>query len=613
MSEKPYILGEVVARGGMAEVFRGLHVGQDGFKRPIAIKKILPHHAQNTEFTDMFKDEALIGQRLQHANIVKVEGFDLIDGSASIIMEFIDGSDLRSILSATEAKKSNTGARSMMPTDLCAYVIAEAARGLHYAHTRRDNATGKPLNIVHRDISPQNLLISWEGEVKVTDFGIAAADRDLKFNETRAGIVKGKYSYMSPEQISGKKCDARSDIFSLCIVLWEMLAMRRLFTSDNEVEVIEMVRNCKFPLSLREANPAVSENLEAIVMRGLTKDPRRRYESMEILEKALRSYLTKYENPVTAHELGAFMKTLMSQKFEKSQDELRKILTTANNPAAAKSSVPRQSMVLQLDQAEQTATLTVGRSRTSVPNHTNIMDVSSGVSQSSGHISNIRGNKMPSSTMQSQTKTRQNHGNGFSFMLVAVLAILIIGGAFLLKTSRNAAKQALTLTVRTAPQVVHIKINDRDHAGGRYVVTPTKIRLDAGLNYVEFTRPGYKSERILVNTAKGAPKSAPQIRLRPNATLAPIRLELKGQGPVTININDGFFKANLTNENNIAIVPDITSGVNSELIVSDKERNPLFSCQFKPEKTTETRPLIVIINQDARSCQISNPNQRGGP
>jgi serine/threonine protein kinase len=220
MSIKPYILGQVVARGGMAEVYRGLHVGQDGFRRLVAIKRILPHHSQNHEFTEMFKDEAHIGQRLQHANIVKVEGFDIIDGSASIIMEFVDGSDVRALLSAIENKKQTAGKRGFLPNALCAYLVAEAARGLHYAHTRKDDITGRALNIVHRDISPQNILISWEGEVKVTDFGIAAAERDFKQTETKAGIVKGKYSYMSPEQISGKKCDAKTDIFALSVVLW---------------------------------------------------------------------------------------------------------------------------------------------------------------------------------------------------------------------------------------------------------------------------------------------------------------------------------------------------------------------------------------------------------
>ena len=330
MSNKSYILGQVVARGGMAEVYRGLHVGQDGFKRLVAIKRILPHHAQNSEFTEMFRDEAHIGQRLQHANVVKVEGFDIIDGSASIIMEFVDGSDLRSLLSATEVKKSQNGKKAYVPNDICVYIIAEAARGLHYAHTRRDDISGKPLNIVHRDMSPQNLLVSWEGEVKVTDFGIAAADRDFKATETKAGIVKGKYSYMSPEQISGKKCDPRTDVFALSVVLWEMLAMRRLFTADNEVEVIEMVRNCKIPVRLKDCNPNVTDELEAIVLRGLTKDPRKRYESMESLEKSLRSYLSKSSSPATASDLSAYIKDVMSERRELAQEEMRKILTATH-------------------------------------------------------------------------------------------------------------------------------------------------------------------------------------------------------------------------------------------------------------------------------------------
>jgi serine/threonine protein kinase len=616
MSAKPYILGQVIARGGMAEVFRGLHVGQDGFKRPIAIKKILPHHAQNAEFTAMFKDEALIGQRLQHANIVKVEGFDLIDGSASIIMEFIDGSDLRSILSAAEGKKSSQGGRLLIPPDICAYIIAEAARGLHYAHTRRDNANGKPLNIVHRDISPQNLLISWEGEVKVTDFGIAAADSDLKFTETRAGIVKGKYSYMSPEQISGKKCDARSDIFALCIVLWEMLAMRRLFTADNEVEVIEMVRDCKIPVRLRDMNPAVSDELETIVMRGLVKDLHRRYESMEILEKSLRGYLNKQERPVTGHDLEALIKTLLDAKFEKSQDEMRKILTQVTNAPAPKGSGPRRSIELDLEQTEKTATLTLGRSRQAAPTNLSQADTrgyNTGMPPPGGNTLQRSHDFRAAQGLQASRSSTSNKisASGLSLVWIAAMAVIIIGGAFLLKTYRNAAKQSLLLTVRSTPQVVQIKINDRDHAGGRYVTTPTRIKLDPGLNYVEFSRPGYKSERLLINTDKGAPKSPPMTRLKPVAEMAPTRLELKGPGPVNIAVNDGFFRQQLSATRKIAMIADITSGIDSELVVTNIDKTLLFRCRFKPENTTVSRPLIVMIDPSSQSCQVSTPGTKG--
>jgi hypothetical protein len=192
------------------------------------------------------------------------------------------------------------------------------------------------------------------------------------------------------------------------------------------------------------------------------------------------------------------------------------------------------------------------------------------------------------------------------------MAVIIIGGALLLKTYRNAAKQALLLTVRSAPQIVQIKINDRDHAGGRYVTTPARIKLDPGLNYVEFSRPGYKSERLLINTDKGAPKSPPMTRLKPVAIMAPTRLELKGPGPVNVSVNDGFFRQQLSSTRNIAMIADITSGVDSELVVTDTDKTILFRCRFKPENTTHARPLLVMIDLSSRSCQLSAPATKGG-
>ncbi|MBP6219443.1 MAG: serine/threonine protein kinase, partial [Oligoflexales bacterium] len=225
-----YILYKRVARGGMAEIYLGKHIGEDHFQRVCCIKRILPHYAQEHEFVEMFRDEAHICKSLQHANIVRVEGFEEVEGSYAIIMEFINGGDLRTVLSTCE----KSGERISVPISV--YMAAEAARGLHYAHTKRDEITGKELGIVHRDISPQNILISFEGEVKVTDFGIA--DAESKETETKPGIVKGKYSYMSPEQITAQAVDARTDVFALGIILWESLAMRRLFHAENEIEII---------------------------------------------------------------------------------------------------------------------------------------------------------------------------------------------------------------------------------------------------------------------------------------------------------------------------------------------------------------------------------------
>jgi len=202
-----YILAKKIARGGMAEIFLGKQVGEDGFQRLVAIKRILPHYSSDQEFSQMFRDEAHICKRLQHANIVRVEGFEEVDGSYALIMEYVDGADLRTLLHAIEQSKKR------MPVPMACYITAEAARGLHYAHTKIDEITQQPLGVVHRDVSPQNILVSFEGEIKITDFGIA--DAESKLTETRPGIVKGKYSYMSPEQISAKQVDARTDIFAL--------------------------------------------------------------------------------------------------------------------------------------------------------------------------------------------------------------------------------------------------------------------------------------------------------------------------------------------------------------------------------------------------------------
>ena len=616
MSVKSYILGQVVARGGMAEIYRGLLVGQDGFRRLIAIKRILPHHAQNAEFSDMFKDEAHIGQRLQHANVVKVEGFDVVDGAASIIMEFVDGADLRSVLAATENKKAPIGVKNFIPPDLCAYVIAEAARGLHYAHIRCDDISGKPLNIVHRDMSPQNLLISWEGEVKVTDFGIAAADRDFKQTETRAGIVKGKYSYMSPEQISGKKCDPRTDVFALSIVLWEMLAMRRLFIADNEIDVIEMVRQCKLPARLRDLNPSVTEELEMIVLRGLAKDPRKRFESMEALEKILRAHLTKTGSTASASELAAFVRTVLKDRRDASQEEMRKMLTSANQPAAGQKTQPqkRRELSLEPNPADSPSQLVIDRSR----------NVAQGQ-----RISTASGLPKPELTNTTQRKPIKSpdglsrHPSTLSHVPVkgsksspgltwfAAILTLAVSGGILFKKHTNAAKQALVVTIRSAPQPVRIKINDRDVAGGRYLGSPAKIRLEPGLNSVEVSRPGYRSEKLLINTNDGIPTTTPSVRLQPNAQFSPVRVEYRGQSPATISLNDGFFKQAVSPQQSIFQITDLTSGVPVNLTVINSEREALVHCRFTPTNASEKRPVIVIIDANAGKCVISATPVKG--
>lgn len=308
-----------IARGGMAEIFLGKILDHTDFSKVVAIKRILPHYGQDEEYLQMFRDEAAICKRLTHGNIVQVFSFEEIDDTYALIMEFVNGSDLRTILSASEKQKY----RIAIPMAL--HVAAEIARGLHYAHTKADEASGHSLGIVHRDVSPQNILVSYDGAVKITDFGIA--DAKNKQTETKPGIVKGKYSYMSPEQVNAEVPDHRSDIFSLAIVLWEMLTMRRLFASDSEIETIRLVQNCRIPFRLRDVNSEVHPDLEAIVEKGLAKDRRRRYQTAQDFERDLSHHLHTHYPAFTGGDLGNYVKRLFPEKRQEIQEEIRQALS----------------------------------------------------------------------------------------------------------------------------------------------------------------------------------------------------------------------------------------------------------------------------------------------
>jgi TonB family protein len=280
-----YELLERIASGGMAELFRARRTGVEGFQKIVAIKKILPHIADNDEFITMFADEAKLAAQLNHPNIVHIYDLGKIEaGGYFIAMEYVEGMDLRTIL------RSGRDADLPLPVPLAVYVASKVASALDYAHRRRD-ARGEELRIVHRDVSPQNILISHEGEIKLCDFGIAKADR--KVSKTESGSLKGKLQYMSPEQAWGKSIDLRSDLFSLGCVLHEMLTGERLFRGDSDMTVLELVRKAEVGPPSR-VNPDVPAALDAVVIKALARDPQERYatgaEMLRDLETVLYSY-----------------------------------------------------------------------------------------------------------------------------------------------------------------------------------------------------------------------------------------------------------------------------------------------------------------------------------
>ncbi len=281
-----YYLLDRVNTGGMAEVYRAKAFGVEGFERIVAVKRILPSIAVDTDFIKMFIDEAKLAVQLNHANIAQIFDLGKVDGNYYIALEYVHGKDLRNVFDHQVAQGTT------LPIDLCCYVMMKICEGLDYAHRKRD-ASGRALELVHRDVSPQNMLISFDGEVKLIDFGIAKAV--TKSTQTRAGILKGKFGYLSPEQVRGEPVDQRSDIFGIGIVLHELLTGVRLFVGDSDVSTIEKVRNVDIPAP-RSLNPAVSEELERVVLKALKRDRDERFQTALELHDALQSVLLDIGN-----------------------------------------------------------------------------------------------------------------------------------------------------------------------------------------------------------------------------------------------------------------------------------------------------------------------------
>lgn len=308
-----YILLERLAAGGMAEVYLAKSLGASGISKNIAIKRILPQYSENPEFIEMFKEEAKIAVNLNHGNVVSIFDFGVEKKQFFLVMEFVDGQNLRQVLN--HLKKDS----KQFTLDQIVYIIKEVAAGLDHAHRCIDATTGRPLNITHRDMSPQNIMLSFGGEVKVVDFGIAKAETQLE--HTRTGTIKGKFGYMSPEQAEGNPVDKRTDIFSLGIVLWELLANDRLFTASSEAATLKKIRECQIP-SLRKLNPAIPPELERISNKALTKDKNLRYQEASDLHRDLNRFLNTQYPEFTPHEFSKFMKSSFSLMFHENRKKL---------------------------------------------------------------------------------------------------------------------------------------------------------------------------------------------------------------------------------------------------------------------------------------------------
>jgi serine/threonine-protein kinase len=309
-----------IATGGMAEVYLAVHGELSGFRTPVVLKKVLPHLASNPQFIDMFLDEARIASLLDHPNVVRIYEVGRTGDEYFLAMELVQGKPLSAVIRRAFERQEQ------LDHKLAALIIAHAAAGLHHAHELTD-VNGAPLGLVHRDVSPQNILVSFEGSVKVIDFGIARALG--RISDTQTGGMKGKFGYMSPEQARSEEVDVRTDIFALGVVLWEAICGRRLFHRENDLATMRALLYDQIPKP--SSLVKVAPELETIVLRALTRNQKFRYQTAREMGSALERYIVQ-AGGASVSDLSVLMKTFFAQDITHWQQTVRSAIHAPSVP-----------------------------------------------------------------------------------------------------------------------------------------------------------------------------------------------------------------------------------------------------------------------------------------
>ncbi len=300
-----YLILDHLVDGGMAKICRARYLGEQANK-VVAIKMVQPQFSNDEAFVRMFQDELNITFGMLHPNIMQVYDYGKTNGQLYTAMEYIHGANLKQYLDRLKERKV------VFPVEISCYIISQVCLGLHYAHTFTDKLTGKPYNIVHRDISPHNIMLTYDGAVKVIDFGIAKANTNSE--ATQAGTIKGKLSYLAPEYLEGLELDARYDEFAVGITLWELLCSRKLFQANNDLAVLKQIQACKI-VPPSQINPSVPKELDLIVMKALSKDRAHRYENLDQLNRALVKFLYSTYPEFNASDLKSFADDLFKKEI----------------------------------------------------------------------------------------------------------------------------------------------------------------------------------------------------------------------------------------------------------------------------------------------------------
>ncbi|WP_408097469.1 serine/threonine protein kinase [Peredibacter sp. HCB2-198] len=306
-----YLILDHLVDGGMAKICRARYLGEQANKM-VAVKMVQPQFSNDEAFVRMFQDELNITFGMLHPNIMQVYDYGKTNGQLYTAMEYIHGANLKQYLDRLKERKV------VFPVEISCYIISQVCLGLHYAHTFTDKLTGKPYNIVHRDISPHNIMLTYDGAVKVIDFGIAKANTNSE--ATQAGTIKGKLSYLAPEYLDGLELDARYDEFAVGITLWELLCSRKLFQANNDLAVLKQIQACKI-IPPSEINPSVPKELDAIVMKALSKDRSHRYENLDQMNRALVRFLYSTYPDFNASDLKTFADDLFKAEIGKDREK----------------------------------------------------------------------------------------------------------------------------------------------------------------------------------------------------------------------------------------------------------------------------------------------------
>jgi len=306
-----YVLLKRIAVGGMAEVFRAVAYGAEGFEKIVAIKRMLPHLSKDQQFVEMFINEAKLAANLNHANVVQIYDFGRLHNALYLSMEYIHGKNIAEIIETLKEQGLSP------PIELACYIFIETLNGLEHAHKKKDRF-GNSVNLIHRDISPPNILVSYDGEVKLADFGIAKA-KESKIR-TGSGILKGKYAYMSPEQAGGLDLDFRTDIFSLGICFCELLTLTEMFTGYSDLDTLRHVREANF-VAPRKLNLAIPKKLETLLLMALKREPQERYESAAQWREALEDFMIANGLRFSASWLSDFMQDVFKNEMEQERHQ----------------------------------------------------------------------------------------------------------------------------------------------------------------------------------------------------------------------------------------------------------------------------------------------------